>query len=116
MKREEIRAIDNKLQNKKVEVTVSKKAVEITDVSVDKTTIRVGDSVNIITTAIGGSNLQYRVAVHDFENTWTTLHDFKDSNITAWKPEIADKYVIWVDVIDEDGDYASKSIEVTVIE
>ncbi|MBX9137638.1 MULTISPECIES: starch-binding protein [unclassified Clostridium] len=97
-------------------VTVSKKAVEITDVSVDKTTIRVGDSVNIITTAIGGSNLQYRVAVHDFENTWTTLHDFKDSNITAWKPEIADKYVIWVDVIDEDGDYASKSIEVTVIE
>ena len=97
-------------------VTVSKKAVEITDVSVDKTTIRVGDSVNIITTAIGGSNLQSRVAVHDFENTWTTLHDFKDSNITAWKPEIADKYVIWVDVIDEDGDYASKSIEVTVIE
>ena len=97
-------------------VTVSKKAVEITDVSVDKTTIRVGDSVNIITTAIGGSNLQYRVAVHDFENTWTTLHDFKDSNITAWKPEIADEYVIWVDVIDEDGDYASKSIEVTVIE
>ena len=97
-------------------VTVSKKAVEITDVSVDKTTIRVGDSVNIITTAIGGSNLQYRVAVHDFENTWTTLHDFKDSNITAWKPEIADKYVIWVDVIDEDGDYASTSIEVTVIE
>ena len=97
-------------------VTVSKKAVEITDVSVDKTTIRVGDSVNIITTAIGGSNLQYRVAVHDFENTWTTLHDFKDSNITAWKLEIADKYVIWVDVIDEDGDYASKSIEVTVIE
>ena len=97
-------------------VKVSKKAVEITDVSVDKTTIRVGDSVNIITTAIGGSNLQYRVAVHDFENTWTTLHDFKDSNITAWKPEIADKYVIWVDVIDEDGDYASKSIEVTVIE
>ncbi|WP_195987199.1 starch-binding protein, partial [Clostridium sp. D53t1_180928_C8] len=97
-------------------VTVSKKAVEITDVSVDKTTIKVGDSVNIITTAAGGSKLQYRVAVHDFENTWTTLHDFKDSNITAWKPEIADKYVIWVDVIDEEGDYASKSIEVTVIE
>ena len=97
-------------------VTVSKKAVEITDVSVDKTTIRVGDSVNIITTAIGGSNLQYRVAVHDFENTWTTLHDFKDSNITAWKPDIADKYVIWVDVIDEDGNYDSKSIEVTVTE
>ncbi len=37
-------------------------------------------------------------------------------NTTTWKPEIADKYVIWVDVIDEDGDYASKSIEVTVIE
>ena len=97
-------------------VTVSKKAVEITDVSVDKTTIKVGDSINITTTATGGSNLQYRVAVHDFENTWTTLHDFKDSNVTTWKPEIADKYVIWVDVIDEDGDYSSKSIEVTVTE
>ncbi|WP_196001370.1 starch-binding protein [Clostridium sp. 1001271B_151109_B4] len=97
-------------------VTVSKKAVEITDVIVDKATIKVGDSVNVTTIATGASSLQYRVAVHDFENTWTTLHEFKDSNVTIWKPEIADKHVIWVDVIDEDGGYASKSIEVTVIE
>ena len=92
------------------------KGVEITDISLDKTTIKVGDSVNIKTTATGNSNLQYRVAVHDFENTWTTLHDFKSSNTTTWTPEIADKYVIWVDVIDEDGNYDSKSIEVTVTE
>lgn len=95
-------------------VIVNKRAVKISDISVDKTTIKVGESVNITTTATGSSNIKYRVAIHDFENTWTTLHDFKDSNVTTWKPEVVDKYVIWVDVIDEDGDYDSKSIEVTV--
>ncbi|MBP3917359.1 triple tyrosine motif-containing protein, partial [Clostridium sp.] len=104
-----------KIDAKYINFTVGK-GVEITNISLDKTTIKVGDSVNIKTTATGNSNLQYRVAVHDFENTWTTLHDFKSSNTTTWKPEIADKYVIWVDVIDEDGNYASKSIEVTVTE
>ena len=104
-----------KIVSKYINFTVGK-GVEITDISLDKTTIKVGDSVNIKTTATGNSNLQYRVAVHDFENTWTTLHDFKSSNTTTWTPEIADKYVIWVDVIDEDGNYDSKSIEVTVIE
>ena len=104
-----------KIDAKYTNFTVGK-GVEITDISLDKTTIKVGDSVNIKTTATGNSSLQYRVAVHDFENTWTTLHDFKSSNTTTWKPEIADKYVIWVDVIDEDGNYASTSIEVTVTE
>ena len=104
-----------KIVSKYINFTVGK-GVEITDISLDKTTIKVGDSVNIKTTATGNSNLQYRVAVHDFENTWTTLHDFKSSNTTTWTPEIADKYVIWIDVIDEDGNYDSKSIEVTVIE
>ena len=104
-----------KIVSKYINFTVGK-GVEITDISLDKTTIKVGDSVNIKTTATGNSNLQYRVAVHDFENTWTTLHDFKSSNTTTWTPEIADKYVIWVDVIDEDGNYDSKSIEVTVTE
>ena len=104
-----------KIDAKYTNFTVGK-GVEITDISLDKTTIKVGDSVNIKTTATGNSSLQYRVAVHDFDNTWTTLHDFKSSNTTTWKPTIADKYVIWVDVIDEDGNYDSKSIEVTVTE
>ena len=104
-----------KIDAKYINFTVGK-GVEITDISLDKTTIKVGDSVNIKTTATGNSSLQYRVAVHDFDNTWTTLHDFKSSNTTTWKPTIADKYVIWVDVIDEDGNFASKSIEVTVTE
>ena len=95
-----------KIVSKYINFTVGK-GVEITDISLDKTTIKVGDSVNIKTTATGNSNLQYRVAVHDFENTWTTLHDFKSSNTTTWTPEIADKYVIWIDVIDEDGNYDS---------
>ena len=90
--------------------------LKVSGVTLSKEDIKVGETVDITTIALGANNIKYRVAVHDFENTWTTLHDFKSSNTTTWKPEIADKYVIWVDVIDEDGNYASTSIEVTVTE
>ena len=90
--------------------------LKVSGVTLSKEDIKVGETVDITTIALGANNIKYRVAVHDFENTWTTLHDFKSSNTTTWKPEIADKYVIWVDVIDEDGNYDSKSIEVTVTE
>ena len=90
--------------------------LKVSGVTLSKEDIKVGETVDITTIALGANNIKYRVAVHDFENTWTTLHDFKSSNTTTWKPTIADKYVIWVDVIDEDGNYDSKSIEVTVTE
>lgn len=110
-----VKDASGKIASKYTNFTVGK-GVEISDITLDKTTVKVGDSVKITTTATGNSELQYRVAVHDFYNTWTTLHDFKTSNTTTWKPTIADKYVIWVDVMDEDGNYSSKSIEVTVKE
>ena len=90
--------------------------LKVNEVTLSKEDIKVGETVDITTTALGANNIKYRVAVHDFENTWTTLHDFETSNITSWTPEIADTYVIWVDVIDEDGNYLSKSIEVKVTE
>ena len=90
--------------------------LKVSGVTLSKEDIKVGETVDITTIALGANNIKYRVAVHDFENTWTTLHDFETSNITSWTPEIADTYVIWVDVIDEDGNYLSESIEVKVTE
>ena len=90
--------------------------LKVSGVTLSKEDIKVGETVDITTIALGANNIKYRVAVHDFENTWTTLHDFQTSNITSWTPEIADTYVIWVDVIDEDGNYLSESIEVKVTE
>ena len=90
--------------------------LKVSGVTLSKEDIKVGETVDITTIALGANNIKYRVAVHDFENTWTTLHDFETSNITSWTPEIANTYVIWVDVIDEDGNYLSESIEVKVTE
>ena len=90
--------------------------LKVSGVTLSKEDIKVGETVDITTIALGANNIKYRVAVHDFENTWTTLHDFETSNITSWTPEIADTYVIWVDVIGEDGNYLSESIEVKVTE
>ncbi len=109
---------ENNTLIKSIEIVVEDEAienkVEITKVKLSDTTVKVGESVTIKTIATGSTNLQYRVAVHEFDNAWTTLHEFKSSNSTVWTPEVAGEYTIWIDVIDENGNYASKEIDFIV--
>lgn len=104
-----------KSSDKEIKFIIEKGKLVVNEVTTSKETIKVGEVVEISTTATGVGTLKYKVSTHEINEGWKSLtSEYSTENKIEWAPEKAGVYNIWVDVKDDDGNKESKNITIKV--
>ena len=106
---------NEKTSEKTIKFEIEKGKLVINDITTNKESVKVGETVEISAKATGVGNLQYKVSTHEIKDGWNNLTlKYSSEDTVKWTPDKAGSYNIWVDVKDEDGNKESKYITIKV--